>query len=375
MKEKLTQLACDLIRMPTLPPEGNELELVTYLAGLFAGSAFETKIQQFGPRRANLLARVQSQAHRPPLYLTGHVDVVPVGKAEWRHPPFAAVVEDHRIYGRGAADMKSGIAAMVLAALSAAQAAPGELDLTLLITGGEETGFLGAHKMVEEGTWLEPGLGLLVCEPTGNQPDLGHKGHLWLQGVSSGVTAHGSMPHLGVNALYKACEAVLKAREFTFRQTPVPLFGGPTLNLGRLQGGININSVPDKAEFHLDIRTIPGMNLDELMQEMQTWIGDLAELQAVSRSDAVATDPNHPWVRQVLEEVARQGNPLNPSAGVYVTDAAILQASLGYAPVVVLGPGDAEQAHKTDEYCPQQQLEDAYELFRRIILNSRVKTL
>ena len=97
----------------------------------------------------------------------------------------------------------------------------------------------------------------MVAEPTCNYPFVGHKGAFWLLGRTSGVTAHGSMPARGVNAVYEAARAAVRLEQFRFEVTPHPVLGAPTLNVGTLHGGLNVNSIPDLAEIGIDIRTIP----------------------------------------------------------------------------------------------------------------------
>src|SRR6266498_2846770 len=123
---------------------------------------------------------------------------------------------------------------------------------------GEETGSEGAFALARRGMRGQAGA-LVVAEPTTNRPLCGHKGALWLKATTRGVTAHGSMPEKGVNAIYAAARAVGRLEAFDFNVARHPVMGAPTLNVGTLHGGLNLNSVPDRAEIGIDIRTIPGM--------------------------------------------------------------------------------------------------------------------
>ena len=116
----------------------------------------------------------------------------------------------------------------------------------LVITAGEETGCTGADALVSERPPLGKVGALVVAEPTGNKPLVGHKGALWLEAETKGVTAHGSMPEKGVNAVYKAARAVAALQEFDFNVARHDVLGGATLNVGTIHGGLNINSVPDR---------------------------------------------------------------------------------------------------------------------------------
>ena len=129
----------------------------------------------------------------------------------------------------------------------------------MAICAGEETGCEGSYHLAEIGALGEAGA-IVIAEPTSNYPILGHKGALWLKVETEGITSHGSMPEHGDNAIYKAARSVTKLEEFDFNVMPHELLGRSTLNVGTMQGGLNLNSVPDHAEFTIDIRTLPEQN-------------------------------------------------------------------------------------------------------------------
>src|SRR5262249_12386324 len=150
-----------------------------------------------------------------------------------------------RLYGRGSSDMKSGVAAFVIAAQHLAKHLRASPGVVLVIAAGEETGCDGSRHLVAVNGALGEAGAIVIAEPTGNYPLVGHKGALWLHARATGVTAHGSMPDRGVNAIYKAARAVAKLERFAFAGKPHPVLGSPTLNVGTINGGFNINSVPD----------------------------------------------------------------------------------------------------------------------------------
>src|SRR5262249_2227809 len=151
-----------------------------------------------------------------PRCFTGHLDTVPLGAAAWARDPFAAETDGDRLHGRGASDMKSGIAAMLTAALALAKLPQRKSGLVLVLTAGEETGCEGARYLAALPGALPRCGALLVGEPTGNQPLIGHKGALWLAAAFPGVTAHGSMPEQGDNAVYKAARGALRLAAHAF---------------------------------------------------------------------------------------------------------------------------------------------------------------
>jgi succinyl-diaminopimelate desuccinylase len=216
---------------------------------------------------------------------------------------------------------------------------------------------------------IEKGGALVVAEPTSNVPMVGHKGALWLRAVTTGVTAHGSMPHLGVNAAYKAARALHKLEAFDFNEAPHPHLGKPTLNVGAVRAGINVNSVPDRAEIDIDIRTIPSLPHERVKEHLAAELGQDITMSALVDVPAVWTEPKNAWLARVFAAVhAVTGKEPLPIATVpYFTDASILKPALGEPPTVVLGPGEPGMAHQTDEYCFVDHIRDAEKIYTRLI--------
>jgi succinyl-diaminopimelate desuccinylase len=366
------ELARQLVRIDTVNPPGGEAGCIEPLADLLRHAGFHCRVVELGPGRTNLVARLESQRAGPALCFTGHVDVVPLGAAPWKHDPFGADVVDGRLYGRGSTDMKSGIAAFVSAAIEAAPRIRDEgVAVALAITAGEETGCEGAARVVADAAALEV-LGsvgaLLVGEPTANRPLLGHKGALWLSATATGKTAHGSMPHEGDNAVYKLARAALQLEQFDFGIEPHPVMGEPTLSVGTFFAGININSVPDRATMGIDIRTITGQDHRAVLRCICHRLGADIAVQPVLDVDNVFTEAGNPWVQDVARICQRHtGENTGVATVPYFTDAAKLRGPLGSPPVVILGPGDPAMAHQTDEYCPIVSIERVHAIYADLI--------
>lgn len=355
-----------LLRFDTVNPPGNEAACARDLQGLLEAAGFETALLPMGEGRANLVAYL-GDGSGAPLGFTGHLDTVPLGAQGWRHDPFEGVIEDGRLYGRGTTDMKGGVAAFVTACIAEAEALRQGPGVLLLITAGEETGSDGARAMVAEGGLRRPGA-LVVAEPTANRPLAGHKGALWLKVVTTGVTAHGSMPERGVNAVVGAARVVEKLAAFGFNVVPHPVMGAATLNIGTIAGGMNINSVPDRAEIGVDIRSVAGLEHDALRANLTQFLGDEAGVEVLVDLPPVWTDPAHPWMRRVAEAVSAVTGEATPPASVsYFTDASVFTPAFGGLPTVILGPGEPGLAHQTDEYCELGKLQAAVEIYSRLI--------
>jgi succinyl-diaminopimelate desuccinylase len=360
-------LTQDLLRFNTINPPGDEDACARHLGRLLERAGFRVQYAPFAPGRTSLVARIGGSGDRLPLCFTGHIDVVPLGGTPWSREPFAAGKDGGKLYGRGASDMKAGVAAFVVAATRLASRLASTPGLVLVITAGEETGCEGARYLTGLPDVLGHAGAIVVAEPTGNEPCVGHKGALWLEARASGVTAHGSMPERGVNAVYKAAHAVVMLERYEFGVAPHPVLGRPTLNVGTIRGGLNVNSVPDIAEVGIDIRTIPDQKHAELEEHLSIYLGDEVTLRRVTGAEGVWTEPSVPWVQEVAE-IAERIAHVAPAVRTapYFTDASVLTPAMGSAPTVILGPGEAGLAHQTDEYCRLDRIEQATDMYAEI---------
>jgi succinyl-diaminopimelate desuccinylase len=315
------------------------------------------------PGRPNLLARLPGRhPERPALCMTGHLDTVPLGGAPWSREPYGEVA-DGRLYGRGSSDMKGGVAAIVDAVERVAALGPGEAGLELVFTAAEETGCEGARWLAGAGVLGRAGA-VLVAEPTGGLPLLAHKGVLFARATTEGVSAHGSAPHLGRNAIYPLARAVVAWSELSFDVAPDPLLGSPTLNVGTIGGGSGINLVPDRAQAQIDVRTVPGLTGEMVLERLRGAAGPEVTVEPWIDLAPVVTDPDDPWLRTVFDI-----RPASPGAVSYFTDAAALTPAYGNPPTVIWGPGEADQAHQTDEWASVDLIaraaDDYFEVARR----------
>jgi succinyl-diaminopimelate desuccinylase len=350
-----TDLAHELVRIDTINPPGREEPAADLLAARLSAAGLDVARHEHAAGRVSLVARWPGRDDRPSLCLTGHLDTVPLGGAPWSREPFGEL-RDGRLYGRGASDMKGGVAAIVVAAERVAAAGQGEAGLELVLCAGEETGCEGALALASSG-----GLGrcgaVLVAEPTGGVPHVAHKGVLWARASASGSAAHGSAPQLGINAIYPLARAVAAIAEVQLDAPPHPVLGEPTLNIGTISGGVGINVVPDRASAGIDVRTVPGLASADVLDRLRAAAGPEVEIEALLDLPPVVTDPGDPWVRSLGE----LGGGL-----AYFTDAAALTPAYGGPPTVIWGPGEAAQAHQTDEWAETAKIDDAADAFTAV---------
>ncbi len=361
------ELTRQLVRMNTINPPGQEESCARHLGALLEKAGFRIRFHAFSPQRVSLVASIGGKAEKGPLCFTGHIDTVPLGAAAWDMDPFAADTAGGKLYGRGTSDMKSGVAAFVVAALVLADKLARSPGLELVITAGEETGCEGAFHLTQQSGALGRAGAVVVAEPSSNYPFAGHRGALWMNARTRGVTAHGSMPEKGVNAVYKAARALAVLEKFRFTNPPHDLMGQATLNVGTIRGGLNINSVPDEAVIGVDIRTVPGIQHAQLKAELQRQLGDEVELETLLDLEAVFTEPTHPWMQEVFEIMQPLlGVRPHPRVATYFTDAAALNVAYHTPPTVILGPGEAQMAHQTNEYCVTDRIAQSVAAYEEI---------
>ena len=366
----MIDLLKQLIRADSTLPSG-ERAAAEVLAAFFRRHGVETALDVWAGHRANVTARVRSSCRRPAMLFGAHLDVVPAGEGVWQSPPFDAVERDGRIYGRGAADMKGGLAAAAAAVVETVAAqTPLEGDLIFAATAGEETDSCGILRFVERnmGT-LPPLAGVVICEPTNFSIVTAHRGMLWLKLTTHGRTAHSSMPHLGVNAVLKMHRLIERIQTLSLSHTPDPLLGSPSMSINQIHGGKANNVVPDECSINIDIRTVPGQDHGAVIREFQALIDALRGEDDEFRADVVTirgvepmrTDATCAFVR----EVCRATGIGDTVAVGYTTDGPYF-GRLG-APVAVFGPGRSDVCHKPDEYIDIADIEKGSHLFRSII--------
>lgn len=366
-------LTRQLLSFNTINPPGHEGPCARYLGDLLQSRGFNCQYCAMDTgdgqgERLNLVATIGDPSQGLPLGFTGHIDTVPLGASPWRKDPFGQSLEAGKLYGRGASDMKSGVAAFVSAAISMVDNLKQSRGVTLVITADEECGCGGARELINQG-FLGASVGaLIIGEPTENYPLVGHKGALWLEAIAHGITAHGSMPQEGDNAVYKAASATLALQQFDFDVPTHPLMGTPTLNVGYVHGGMNMNSVPDETRIGIDIRSVAGMSHERIREEISSTIGDALTIKTIVDVESVYTDPSNDWVQAVFGVMEKQlGQAPQARTVSYFTDASVLKKAYPNAPMVVLGPGQANMAHQTDEFCQVDRIEQGFDAYRKLI--------
>ena len=362
-------LTRELLAFNTINPPGMERACARHLGRLLEGAGFSLAYHEFAESRTSLIARIGGDGEKPPLCFTGHIDTVPLGAARWSRDAFAGETDGDRLYGRGSTDMKGGIAAFVCAALELAPRLARGPGLVLVITAGEEIGCEGARYLADHDLLGRAGA-IVVAEPTANYPYVGHKGLAWFQVETRGTTAHGSMPEVGDNAILKLAKAIGDLDRFEFPVRSHPVMGKPTLNVGTIRGGLNTNSVPDEASMTLDTRTVPGIDHVHLCHSLEVLLAPRgAKVKKIVDTPSLYTDPADEWIQEVFEACTPiLGKRPEPKTITFSTDGADLKRGFRGPPAVILGPGEPQLAHQTDEWCSLNKLEQSVALFRVLML-------
>jgi acetylornithine deacetylase len=314
------------------------------------------------------------------LALSGHVDTVPVDGQAWSADPFALRRSDGRLYARGSTDMK-GFVAACLAAVPDIKVRDLARPLHLFISYDEEVGCHGAQRLLQDldASGLKPAM-CVVGEPTGMQPVLAHKGKLNLRVRVRGQTGHSSEPGKGVNAIQAAGEAVAYvaadarrlAREGPFEDG----FDPPhtTIHVGTIQGGTILNIIPERCEFIMEWRAIPGDNATRHVERMREFVANTIEptMHAVNPEtgfdfEVVTTMPGLSLgAGHALTGIVKQITGSNSTGKVsYGTEGGYYQGA-GIA-TIICGPGHIAQAHQPDEWIAQDQLDACDTFIRRLV--------
>lgn len=375
-RARLVELTRSLVAVDTRNPPGNEAPIEAEVQAALDARTSRWLSVEPAPGRLSLVAEIEHpegpDSRRPTLIVNGHLDVVPVNADAWTHDPFDPQVVDGRLYGRGTADMKGGIAAAICAldVLERAGRAPGCNLVFHLVADEERGGRWGTRVLLEEG--LIRGDACLVPEPTDLELCVAERG-LWQARIHiAGKPGHGSRPREGVSAIEHAAQVVLALHAADFGGPEHPLLGRPTANVGTIQGGSAFNTVAETCVLGLDRRVLPGATAESTESEIAERIERAGierlryRLELDTFGEASEMSPGDPWVKQVGEAVARATGRTPGVIGMsFTTDARFVRNQAGI-PAVVCGPGAIEQAHGDDEYVEVERLVDAAAAFAEL---------
>jgi acetylornithine deacetylase len=377
-ERETTRLLRDLVALPSVNPMGRPLQgpefyehrVTAYLEDFFRRLGVPCERQEVAPLRANLVARCEVPGARRTLMFEAHQDTVPTDNMTI--DPFAARIDNGRLYGRGACDIKGGMAAMLAALARLVREKPrGPFHLLMACSVDEEHTSLGVEALAQRQPRADMAV---VAEPTRLQIVHAHKGLVRWHVHTTGRSCHSSSPEQGVNAIYRMGRLLAGIEQFAEQlraSRTDPLLGPPALSVGRIDGGTSVNTVPDRCRIEVDRRLVPGEDPRAAPGQLVAFLRERAGIDFPFESE-------EPWMSKTAlspqgseELVARLGRAIDAVAGShrvhavpYGTDASTL-AEAG-TPAVVFGPGDIAQAHTCDEWVSLDEVERAGEILYRL---------
>ena len=344
--------------------------VIEQLNSWFSDLGFNTEIVEIPeyPGKFNLIASLGSGPDG--LVLSGHTDTVPFDDNKWSQSPFELTEKDNRLYGLGSCDMK-GFFAVILEALKSMDLGKLKKPLVIIATADEESSMCGAKHLRDH--YKRLGRFTVIGEPTDLKPIRMHKGIL-MEGIRlTGKSGHSSNPALGNNAMegmHQIIDELLQWRHQLQAKYRNPAFEVevPTMNLGHIHGGDNPNRICAECELHIDLRTLPGMRIDDLREDMQKRLGQrIADSGLILETFALfdGIEAVETPLESEIVKVAEQLTGYQAQAVAFGTEAPYYNAMGSHS--IVLGPGSISQAHQPDEFMPMDQLTPGIDIIRRLI--------
>lgn len=374
-RERLTRLLADLVRHNSINPDlvpgaPGEGAIAAFLCDYCREAELEADLQEVATGRFNAIARLRGRGQAPPLLLNGHIDTVDV--EGMTIDPFDPMIRDGRLHGRGAYDMKGGVAAMVEAALAAAEHGPPG-DVILAMVADEEYASLGTQAVVGE---VSAGAAV-VTEPTALNVCIAHKGFAWIDVETTGRAAHGSRYAEGVDAVAhmgRVLAGLERLEREVFPKRRHRLLGRPSVHASRIDGGVGLSTYPDHCRLQVERRTLPAETPEDVAAEMNALLAALrAEDPAFQASwsltlfrPGLEVPPDAPIVRAVRAAAeAVLNRPVELTGESAWLDSALLAAA--GIPTVIFGPAGAG-AHASVEWVDLDSVAATAEILVRVIL-------
>ncbi len=371
-----TSLLTDLVRLPSVNPMGRavpaeialEHRVTAYLEQFFRELGVPYERQPVAPQRENIVARLERPGARRTVMFEAHQDTVPIDRMTM--PAFDAAIVGKKLYGRGACDIKGGLAAMLAAFARLVREKPaGCGNVVMACSVDEEHTMLGVRELARRGVKADFAV---VAEPTQLNIVHAHKGLVRWYLSTAGRSCHSSAPEQGINAIYRMGRLLTALERFAeeLRHAPPdPLLGPATLSVGRIEGGTSVNTVPDHCRIEVDRRLIPGEDPGRAREQLVTYLHDAVDFPVTSEPMGIEMPALSPHGSDEIRR--RLGAAIDAERGShtthpvpYGTDAATLAAA--GIPSVVFGPGDIARAHTCDEWVPLDEVEQAAQILYRL---------
>ena len=364
-KKELVDLLRSLIQIKSENPPGDENQISDYIKKYLLKNNIHSELIPLEIGRSSVIAKIEGEEERN-ITLCGHVDTVRVKEEDWTKPAFEGLIENKKMYGRGASDMKGGVAAILYASvLLKRRGIIPKKTVQLALTADEEWGYRGAKNLVESGYFDQTDF-LIITEPSNLQVSTGEKGELWIKAKIYGKSAHGSTPEIGVNTIIPGSEFVVNITE---RYEKIfgkePFWGRTSINIGQFYGGVQVNIVPNYTEIQLDFRVISEKDKQKVIELVRKTGEEIAKKHKVRFREEIFnyhplifTCSDNPYVKKFLQAAGMKEVMVTK----YCTDGATI-IPVKKIPFIIFGPGDIAQAHQNDEYIELESLYRAVDTF------------
>lgn len=368
------QLLEEILNIQSVNGIDDEGAVARFIADYLETAGLDVRVQRIDEKHSNVIAVLKGKTDRCILW-NGHIDTVPYGdRAGWDTDPAVAVRKDDKIYARGSSDMKSGLAAMVyvLGRIGRSKEKP-ERTIVFLGSCDEEKDGLGAKSFIENANDFQPEL-LLIGEPTSCNLGVAQKGCIWLKVKVSGTTSHGAEPDCGANAIEQGFQMLMEFKDWISKYTH-GILGNATMQVNMCSGGIAANMTADYAEYLVDIRMVPELSPEKVLETLQSLLKKYThesskplsfEFEVMNQRAAIEIDEENQWVQMFLSILPKSAGKIGIK---YFTDASILCLKWKEVPVLLFGPGEPELCHQKNEYVSLSKYEQAVDILLRLCHN------
>jgi len=369
-KKEINDLLRSLIQIKSVNPPGNENQIANFIKKFLLKNNIQSELVPLEEGRSSVVAKIEGEEERD-ITFCGHLDTVRVKEEDWTKPVFEGLIENGKMYGRGASDMKGGVAAILYAAaLLKRRGIVPKKTVQLALTADEEWGYRGAKNLVDGGYFDQTDF-LIITEPSNLQVSTGEKGELWIRAKFYGKSAHGSTPEVGVNTVIPGSELVVNVTEKYEKIFEAdPFWGKTSMNIGQFHGGVQVNIVPNYSEIQLDFRVISEEDKEKAVGLVRKVGEDIAKKYKVRFTEeifnyhpSIFTSSDNHYVEKFLEAVGAKEVIITK----YCTDGATIIPGKKM-PFIIFGPGDIAQAHQNDEYIELESLYRAVDTFVEFLI-------
>jgi|BEDMetMinimDraft_2_1075160.scaffolds.fasta_scaffold00081_4 acetylornithine deacetylase or succinyl-diaminopimelate desuccinylase len=388
--KEIVDLTSKLIQYPTVnPPATNMQDAATFMYEMLSRHGIDAKLKEYAKGWPVVYAEAGNKRSKKSLLLTGHFDVVPPGdEKSWKYGPYEGKLEGNKIYGRGASDMKAGIAIMLYLMKELAEKV--DYKLIFAAVSDEETGGKNCSKHLAEE--IMPDF-VLIGEPSGpNSLIIGEKGLMQVKLICKGRPAHGSLPSFGINAIEKLIEDLLSLSKINDLKIEIPYdlkdviknteeellkehgekiknfkdVERISFNIGIIKGGIKVNVVADYCEAEVDMRVPPGIKIEDAIDYAKKLVKN-SEFNILQSSQPNYTSPNNVYIKKFVDSVKRIAGQANTLLIPGATDGRYFRSK--NIPVLIYGPGKLNTPHTYNEYVEIEDIEKCYNVLKYYLMN------